>query len=67
MRDVFPSLYVLAADRDATIADYCHRGNGAVVWSSVFVRNAFVDDINLASFLNKLNEINPRDSPDAVI
>ena len=29
MRDLFPSLYVLAFDKDATIADYCHCGFGA--------------------------------------
>jgi len=67
MRDLFSSLYVLAANRDATIADYCHRDNGAVVWSPIFIRDAFVDDTSLASFLNKLNEINTRDSPNAVI
>jgi len=37
MRDLFTSLYVLAANKDATIADYCHRGTDAVLWSLVFI------------------------------
>jgi len=49
MRDLFPSLYVLTVNKDATIADYCHCGIGAVVWSPVFIRDAFVDDTNLTS------------------
>jgi len=67
MRDLFPSLYVLAVNKDATIAYNCHRGTSVVVWSPVFIRDAFVDDTSLATFLNKLNEISPLDSPDAVI
>ena len=31
MRDLFPSLYVLPVNKDATIAYYCHHGTGAVV------------------------------------
>jgi len=63
MRDLFPSLYVLVVDKDATIADYCHRGSGAVVWTPIFIRDGFVDDISLATFLNLLNEFSPLDSP----
>ena len=66
MSDLFPSLYVLVVNKDATIAKYCHHRTGAVVWSPVFLRDAFVDDTNLATFLNKLNEITPLDSPDTV-
>ena len=66
MRDLFPSLYVLAVDKDATIAEYYHCGKGAIVWSPVFIRDAFMDDTRLATFLDKLNEITPLDSPDAV-
>ena len=51
---------------DATIPYYCHRGLGAVVWSPVFILNASVDETSLATFLNKLNEITPLDSRDAV-
>jgi len=61
LRDLFPSLYVLAVNRDASIADYYQRGPGCVVWSPVFIHDAFVDDI-LTSFLNKLNEVTPQDS-----
>ena len=66
MRDLFPSLYVLAVNKDATIADYCQRGTGAVVQSPIFIRDVFVDDTSLATFLNKLNKITPVDSPDAI-
>jgi len=66
MRDLFPSLYVHAVNKDAIIAEYCHRGIGAVVWSPIFIRDAFVDDTSLATFLNKLNEITPLDSLDVV-
>jgi len=31
LRYVFPSLYVLVVSKDATIADYCPSGLGAVV------------------------------------
>jgi len=57
---------VLAVDKDATIAEYYHCGKGAIVWSPVFIRDAFMDDTRLATFLDKLNEITPLDSPDAV-
>jgi len=67
MRDLFPLLFVLAEDKDATIADYCHRGSSAVVWTPIFIRDAFVSDISLAAFLNLLNGFFPLDSPDAVI
>ena len=67
MRDLFPSLFVLAEDKDATIADYCQRGSAVVVWTPIFIRDAFVDDITLVAFLNLLNGFSPLDSPDAVI
>ena len=67
MRDLFPSLFVLAKDKDATIADYYLRGSGAVVWTPIFIRDAFVDDISLPAFLNLLNGFSPIDSPDSVI
>ena len=64
MRDLFPYLYALAVNRDATIADYCRRGLGTIVWSSVFISAALVDDTILATFLSELNEITPEDSHD---
>ena len=57
---------MLAVNKDASIADYCQSGLGAVVWSPVFIRDAFVDNTILTSFLNKLNDITPQDSTDAV-
>ena len=63
LRDLFPSLYVLGVNKDA---DYCQSGPDAVVWFPIFIRNAFVDDTILTSFLNKLNETTPQDSTDAV-
>jgi len=59
LRDLFPSLYVLVVNIDATIANYCQCGLGAVVWPLVVIRDAFVDDTRLVAFLNKLNEITP--------
>ena len=66
LRDPYPYLYVLAMNRDATIADYCQRGPGRIVWSPFFIHDALVDDSILATFLSKLSEIIPRDSPDVV-
>jgi len=66
LRDLFPSLYVLAVNRDASMADYYQNGPDGVVWSSVFIRDAFVDDSILTDFLSKLNEVTPQDSTDAV-
>ena len=57
---------MLAANRDASIADCYQSGPGGVVWSPVFIRDAFVDDSILTSFFNKLNEVTPQDSTDAV-
>ena len=36
------------------------------MWSLVFIRNAFVDDSILTSFLNKLNEVKPQEAIDMV-
>ena len=66
LQDLFPSLYVLVMNRDATIVDSCQSAFGAVVWSPIFIRDALVNDTILASFLNKLNGIAPQDSTDAV-
>jgi len=41
-------------------------GPGDAVWAPVFIRDAFVDDSTLSSFLNKLNEVTPNDSNDEV-
>ena len=30
LRDLFPSLYVLVMNKDATIADYCRRGHAGL-------------------------------------
>ena len=43
---------MLAVNRDASIADYYQRGPCGVVWSPVFIRDIFVDDSILTSFLN---------------
>ena len=37
-----------------------------IVWSPVFIRDALVDDTILATFLRKLSEFSPQDSPDVV-
>ena len=36
LRDLFPALYVLAVNRDATIANYCQQGLGTDVWQPIF-------------------------------
>ena len=66
LRDSFPSLYVLTANRDAAIADFFHREPSTIMWSPDFVRDAVVDDSILATFLSKLSEILTQDSPDVV-
>jgi len=55
LRDMFPSLFVLADNRDASIADYWDRDSGTIVWVPIFVRDGFIDDDVLVSFFNKLN------------
>ena len=57
---------MLAANRDVSIADYYRSGPGVAVWAPVFIRDAFVDDSTLSSFLTKLNEVTPHDSNDEV-
>ena len=49
--DLFPFLYVLKVNKDATIAYYSQRGPGTIVWSAVFICDALVDDTTLAPFL----------------
>ena len=56
MKDVFPSLYVLAVDRNVFVADYRQQVSGNNIWALVFVRDGFVDDDSLVSFFNKLRE-----------
>ena len=53
---------MLAVNRDASIAYYYQNGPGGVVWSPVFIRDAFVDGSFLTSFLNKLNEVKPQEA-----
>jgi len=61
-----PLFIVLAMNKDATIANYCQSGSGAVVWSPIFIQDALVNETILTSFLNKLNGVAPQDSTDAV-
>ena len=55
LRDTFPVLFVLAKNRDASIADYWDRASGTIVWVPIFVPDGFLDDDSLVSFFNKLN------------
>jgi len=59
LKDLFPSLYVLAQDREASVADYQVLGTGSTVWRPIFVRDSFDDDDTLVSFFSKLSETNP--------
>ena len=61
MKDLFLRLYVLAVDRNASVAEYREQVHGNSVWAPVFVRDGFVDD-SLVSFFNKLNEANVEES-----
>lgn len=48
LRDCFPSLFALAAEKDALVYDYLERNSTWVVWSPIFVREAFPDHDNVA-------------------
>jgi len=41
-------------DGDASVAAYWEQTYGTNVWAPVFVRDGFVDDVSLVSFLDKL-------------
>jgi len=56
LKDLFPSLYVLAVDKNAFIVDYREQVSGNNIWAPILVRDGFVDDVSLVSFFNKLNE-----------
>ena len=58
---------MLAGNRDASVADCYQSGPGGVVWSPVFIRDAFVDGSILTSSFNKLNEVTPQDSTDCLL
>jgi len=58
LKDRFPRLYVLAVDKNASVANYQEQVYGNNTWAPVFVRDGFVDDDSLVSFFNKLNEAN---------
>jgi len=59
LKDLFPSLFALAQDREASMADYRVQGTDSSVWKSIFVRDSFADDGTLVRFFSKLSEINP--------
>ena len=44
LKDLFPSLYALAQDREASVADYRVQGSDNSVWMPVFVWDSFADD-----------------------
>jgi len=53
---VFPSFYVLAVDRNVSVADYWQQVSRNNIWAPVFARDGFVDDDSLVSFFYKLSE-----------
>ena len=57
LRDLFPSLYVFAENKEATVAAYCDPVSGSCIWSPIFIRDTLVDDASLISLLIKLNGI----------
>ena len=62
LKDLFPNLYALAQDREASVADFRMRGNDSSVWVPVFVRDSFVEDDTFLCFFSKLSETIPDDS-----
>ena len=58
-----PSLFDLAINIDASVDDHCEHVSRSHVGSPNFVRNAFINELILVSFLSKLNEIIVHDSP----
>lgn len=52
MKDLFPSLFPLAVNKDALVDDYCEHVSESYVSSSIFFRDAFVYGITLVSFLS---------------
>lgn len=62
LRELFLAFFVLAVDRDASFANYWERVLDVNIWSPIFVRDGFVEDDTLASFLDKLNEAKLGDS-----
>ena len=59
LKNLFPSLFALAEDREASVADYWVQGNVSSVWRPIFVRDSFADDDILVRFFSKLPETNP--------
>jgi len=53
LRDLFP-LFMCLLWTEMPLWEIYPHGLGAVLWSPLFVRDAFVDDTSLATFLNKL-------------
>ena len=43
LQDLFPSLYALADNKEATVAAYCDHVSGLCIWSPIFIRDALVD------------------------
>jgi len=59
LRNIFPSLYAPAANKDAAVIAYREHVSGSCIWSSVFIPDAVVDDatLTLVSLLIKLSGI----------
>jgi len=62
LKDLFPGLYALALDRDASVADYRVQGPDNSICTPIFVRDRFADDDILLRFFSKLREAIPADS-----
>lgn len=58
---LFLSLFALAVNKGASV-DYCEHVSGSRVWSTISIRDAFVDDITLVSFLSMFKGIIVHDS-----
>jgi len=53
LKELFPGLYVMGVDKNACVAVYREQVSSSNIWALAFVRDGFVDDDSLTSFLNK--------------
>ena len=62
LRDRFPSLFVLATERDTRVRDYLGHFHSLVVWSPVFFRPTFLEDDSIHHLLAMLDSASPKAS-----
>ena len=63
LRDCFPSLDAIMEDMEARVFDYMAHISSSVVWSTVFVRDAFPDNDSVVQIFSMLDRLRLMDSP----